>query len=106
MRWAHRTGLVSGTSKTTFSPDAQITRQDFALILYKQSGSPVMVGSTLKGFADTAQVSGYAYAALTWAVEQGLISGVGTKDGVLLMPRGYASRAQIATILMAYCEKK
>ena len=65
-----------------------------------------MAGSTLKGFSDVADVAGYAYAALTWAVEQGLISGVGTKDGVLLMPRGYASRAQIATILMAYCEKK
>lgn len=106
VRWAYRTGLVSGTSETTFDPEAPIARQDFALILYKQSGSPAMAGSTLKGFADTAQVSGYAYAALTWAVEQGLISGVGTKDGVLLMPRGYASRAQIATILMAYCEKK
>lgn len=106
VRWAYRTGLVSGTSETTFDPNAPIRRQDFALILYMQSGSPAMVGSTLKGFSDAAQVSGYAYAALTWAVEQGLISGVGTEEGTLLMPRGYASRAQVATILMAYCEKK
>ena len=105
VRWAYRTGLVSGTSETTFDPEAPITRQDFALILYTQSGSPVMTGSVLRDFPDVEQVSGYAYAALTWAVEQGLINGVGTPEGALLAPHGYASRAQIATILMAYCDR-
>lgn len=105
VRWAYRTGLVSGTSETTFDPEAQITRQDFALILYTQSGSPAMTGGVLRDFPDVAQVSGYAYAALTWAVEQGLINGVGTPEGVLLAPHGYASRAQVATILMAYCDR-
>lgn len=101
VRWAYRTGLVSGTSETTFDPEAPITRQDFALILYTQSGSPAMTGSVLRDFPDVEQVSGYAYAALTWAVEQGLINGVGTPEGALLAPHGYASRAQVATILMA-----
>ena len=105
VRWAYRTGLVSGTSETTFDPEAPITRQDFALILYTQSGSPAMTGSVLRDFPDVEQVSGYAYAALTWAVEQGLINGVGTPEGVLLAPLGYASRAQVATILMAYCDR-
>ena len=105
VRWAYRTGLVSGTSETTFDPEAPITRQDFALILYTQSGSPAMTGSVLRDFPDVEQVSGYAYAALTWAVEQGLINGVGTPEGALLAPHGYASRAQIATILMAYCDR-
>ncbi len=105
VRWAYRTGLVSGTSETTFDPEAPITRQDFALILYTQSGSPAMTGSVLRDFPDVEQVSGYAYAALTWAVEQGLINGVGTPEGVLLAPHGYASRAQVATILMAYCDR-
>ena len=100
VRWAYRTGLVSGTSETTFDPEAPITRQDFALILYTQSGSPAMTGSVLRDFPDVEQVSGYAYAALTWAVEQGLINGVGTPEGALL-----ASRAQVATILMAYCDR-
>ena len=105
VRWAYRTGLVSGTSETTFDPEAPITRQDFALILYTQSGSPAMTGSVLRNFPDVEQVSGYAYAALTWAVEQGLINGVGTPEGALLAPHGYASRAQVATILMAYCDR-
>lgn len=105
VRWAYRTGLVSGTSETTFDPEAPITRQDFALILYTQSGSPAMTGSVLRDFPDVEQVSGYAYAALTWAVEQGLINGVGTPEGALLAPHGYASRAQVATILMAYCDR-
>lgn len=65
-----------------------------------------MTGSVLRDFPDVEQVSGYAYAALTWAVEQGLINGVGTPEGALLAPHGYASRAQVATILMAsYCDR-
>ena len=70
-----------------------------------QSGSPAMTGSVLRDFPDVEQVSGYAYAALTWAVEQGLINGIGTPEGALLAPHGYASRAQVATILMAYCDR-
>ena len=50
-------------------------------------------------------VAGYAYAALTWAVAQGLVSGVGTASGALLAPRGCASRAQVATILTAYYDR-
>ena len=105
VRWAYRTGLVAGTSATTFDPDAPITRQDFTVILYEQSGRPVTTGSTLTAFPDVGSVAGYAYAALTWAVEQGLVSGVGTASGAQLAPRGYASRAQVATILTAYYDR-
>ena len=106
VRWAYRTGLVAGTSATTFDPDAPITRQDFTVILYEQSGRPVTTGSALTAFPDVGSVAGYAYAALTWAVEQGLVSGVGADDGVRLTPRGYASRAQVAAILMLYCDRE
>ena len=106
VRWAYRTGLVSGTSAATFDPDAPITRQDLAVILYEQSGRPAATGGELAAFPDVGHVAGYAYAALTWAVEQGLVSGVGTDDGVRLTPRGYASRAQVAAILMLYCDRE
>ena len=96
VHWAYRTGLVSGTSPTTFTPDAAITRQDFTVILYAQAGRPAMIGTALAAFPDAGQVAGYAYAALTWAVEQGLIGGVGTPSGPQLAPRGYATRAQVA----------
>ena len=104
--WAYQNGIVSGTSATTFDPDAPITRQDFTVILYEQSGRPVTTGSALTAFPDVGSVAGYAYAALTWAVEQGLVSGVGADDGVRLTPRGYASRAQVAAILMLYCDRE
>ena len=106
VRWAYRTGLVAGTSVTTFDPDAPITRQDLAVILYEQSGRPAATGGELAAFPDVGHVAGYAYAALTWAVEQGLVSGVGADDGVRLTPRGYASRAQVAAILMLYCDRE
>lgn len=105
VHWAYRTGLVSGTSPTTFTPDAAITRQDFTVILYAQAGRPAMIGTAFAAFPDVGQVAGYAYAALTWAVEQGLIGGVGTPSGPQLAPRGYATRAQVAKILMGYYDK-
>ena len=67
VHWAYRTGLVSGTSPTTFTPDAAITRQDFTVILYAQAGRPAMIGTALAAFPDAGQVAGYAYAALTSA---------------------------------------
>lgn len=105
VRWAYRTGLVAGTSSTTFDPNAAVTRQDLAVILYEQSGRPAATGGELAAFPDVGHVAGYAYAALTWAVAQGLVSGVGTASGALLAPRGYASRAQVATILTAYYDR-
>ncbi len=105
VRWAYRTGLVSGTSATTFDPDAAITRQDLAVILYEQAGRPAATGTELAAFPDVGRVAGYAYAALTWAVAQGLVSGVGTASGAQLAPRGYASRAQVAAILSVYCDR-
>ena len=105
VRWAYRTGLVAGTSPTTFDPNAAVTRQDLAVILYEQSGRPAATGGELAAFPDVGHVAGYAYAALTWAVAQGLVSGVGTASGAQLAPRGYASRAQVATILAAYYDR-
>lgn len=105
VRWAYRTGLVAGTSPTTFDPNAAVTRQDLAVILYEQSGRPAATGGELAAFPDVGHVAGYAYAALTWAVAQGLVSGVGTASGALLAPRGCASRAQVATILTAYYDR-
>lgn len=102
VRWAYRTGLVGGTSATTFDPDAFVSRQDFAVILYGQAGRPAADGAVLAAFSDAGQVAGYARTALAWAVSRRFIGGVGTATGTLLAPRGSATRAQAATILMAY----
>ena len=58
VRWAYRTGLVAGTSAATFDPDAPITRQDLAVILYEQSGRPAATGGELAAFPDVGQCRG------------------------------------------------
>ena len=109
--WAYSEGVVKGTSDTTFDPDADITREQVAAILYRYNDSPAVSGD-LSSFADADQVSAYAVDALIWAVEQGLINGIPQGGVTLLAPHplsdtdqnGNATRAQIATILMRYQE--
>ena len=75
-----------------------VTRQQMAAMLYRYAGTPVVTGS-LGSFPDAAGVSDYAADAMTWAVENGLITGM--TDGTL-NPYGLATRAQVATILQRF----
>ena len=95
MEWAKRNGVSDGSN-----PNGSITREQLAAMLYRYAGSPAVEGS-LDRFSDAGKVTGYASDAMRWAVENGLISGMG--DGTL-NPQGNATRAQLATILMRYCE--
>ena len=100
--WAYENEVVNGMTKTTFAPDASITREQVATILHRYLGSPAGTGK-LEEFPDVAKVSTYAKDALSWAVGEGLINGVKQNDGTsLLAPDGNATRAQIATILMRH----
>ena len=98
--WAANNGVVNGTSETTFTPNALITREQLAAILYRYSGAEAVEEDYLKDFSDADAISAYAVEAMNWAVAKGLITGMG--DGTLA-PRGTATRAQVATILMRYC---
>ena len=95
MEWAKKNGVSDGSN-----PNGNITREQLATMLWRYSGSPVVEGF-FDRFNDAGKVSGYAADAMRWAVETGLISGMG--DGTL-NPQGNATRAQLATILMRYCE--
>lgn len=104
--WAKLTGVVSGTSATTFDPSGEITREQLAVILYnytKQfaSGSLTATGS-LAGFPDAGSVSSWARTEMAWAVGNGLISGTGSGSVAYLSPQGSATRAQVAAILMRF----
>lgn len=104
--WAKLTGVVSGMSPSTFAPDDPITRAQLAVILYNYTqqfapGSLTETGS-LTGFPDAGSVPSWARTAMAWAVGNGLISGVGENGVSYLRPEGYATRAQVATILMNY----
>ena len=103
--WANAEGIVSGKSATHFGPNDDITREQLATILYRYATklcgmSEVSEDSkALEKFSDKTVVSGFAEDGMAWAVEQGIISGRG--DGTLA-PGGFASRAEVATMLMRF----
>ena len=97
-KWAMDNGISDGTNMT-----GAITREQFAAILYryaKQKGYDISKSADLNGFADANTVSAYATDAMRWAVANGLIQGSNSK----LNPKGSATRAQVATILMRFME--
>ena len=106
--WAYQTGVVAGTSATTFSPDAPVTREQAAVMLMSYAEKIAQVDlsgaqADLSRFPDGDQVSDWARPALSAAVALGLISGVEEDGGtVYLRPQGSATREQVATILMAF----
>lgn len=101
--WAAGQGILSGYAGGAFGPDDDVTREQLAVMLYRHAGSPAAPSGQLSRFADPGAVSGYARAALEWAVANGIVNGTG--DGVL-DPRGRATRAQAARMLMAYVEMR
>ena len=106
--WAYDHDIVKGTGEHTFSPEMPIQREQLALILYGYAakyapsclGGAVPIGS----FPDAGSVSNWAYAAMSWAVGNGLISGSESNGVSYLMPRSSATRAQVSAIMMRFCQ--
>ena len=102
--WAAQNGIVNGVSDTQFAPGDDITREQLAVILYRYAtyqGYDVSQRADLSGFVDAGTISTYAQEALSWANAQGLVLGV---EDDSLRPQGNASRAQIAAVLMRFCQ--
>ena len=95
MDWAKENGVSDGTK-----PTENITREQLVTMLYRSAGSPAASGS-LDNFSDSASVSGYAVNAMKWAVANGIVNGSNGK----LNPKNNATRAEVAAILMRFCEK-
>ena len=106
--WAYTNNVVSGTSATTFAPNDVITREQMAVILYGYTAeyAPEFTGNaaSLNTFPDAGSVANWAYAAMSWAVGNGLISGMGSGGVSYLAPQGSATRAQASAIIMRYCQ--
>ena len=103
--WASANGIVEGLSGNRFAPNAPITREQLAAILFryaKACGHDVSARAELTAYADAAQVSTWASDAVRWAVAAGLISG---RSGAQLAPKGEATRAEVAVILMNFVQK-
>ena len=94
MNWAKAKGVSDGTN-----PNANITREQLVTMMYRYAGSPKADGK-LDSFSDAASVSTYAADAMQWAVANGIVNGSNGK----LNPQNNATRAQVAAILMRFCE--
>lgn len=107
--WAYYNDVTSGTSATMFTPNAAITRQQLVTFLYRYTVkyAPEFTGNAapISAFPDADSVANWAYAAMSWAVGNGLIQGNAHDNGLdYLDPNGSATRAQTATIIMRYCQ--
>ena len=107
--WAYQTGVVAGTSSTTFEPDLPVTREQIAVILMEYMTRVLKLERTwtpadLSIFPDADSVSDWAKDAMADAVGLGLISGASNGGQTLLEPQGSATREQVATILMEFCK--
>ena len=104
--WAAENGIVGGYGGGLFGPEDNITREQLAAILYRYAqtkGYDVSVGedTNILGYTDALKISEYAIPAMKWACGAGVIMGV-TESA--LLPQGSATRAQVATMLMRFCE--
>ena len=99
--WASKNGVVSGYSNSTFGPNNQLTREQMVTILYNVAGRPATNTSALAQFNDRGQVAAYAVNGFSWAVSNKVVSGT---SNTTLSPRGTATRAQVAVILIRYLE--
>ena len=106
--WAYANDIVAGTSATTFAPNIDITREQMTVILYGYTAkyAPAFTGggTSLGQFPDAGSVANWAYAAMNWAVGNGLISGIESYGVTYLTPQGSATRAQASAIIMRYCQ--
>ena len=98
--WAAENRIVSGYGNGIFGPNDQITREQLVTMLWRYAGSPAAAVKELN-FTDAGEISAYALEAVCWAVEKGIINGIG---GNLLDPQGLATRAQAAQMLKNYLE--
>lgn len=108
IRWATSEGIVGGYGNGLFGTNDPITREQFAVMLYRfaqEQGYDVSIGenTNILSYTDVADLSEYAIPAMQWAVGAGIINGTG--DGSTLSPQGQATRAQAAVMLMRFCEE-
>ena len=103
--WAVENGIVNGTSDTTFSPDKSVTRQEIAAILQryaKYKGADITQTADLSAYTDNTSVASWASDAMAWAVEKGIIKGMGGSEAGKIASKANATREQVAQMMLNY----
>lgn len=107
--WAYENGVVLGKTDTQFAPTESLTRQQLAAMLYRYCQLKEYATNhwaNMRDFPDWEETSDYAKEPIGWALGVGLIQGVKQlNDEIHLEPTGYATRAQLAIVIMRFCEK-
>lgn len=96
--WASSKGIVNGTGTDAFSPNASITREQLAAMLYRYAGEP-SVSADLSAYTDAVSISPYAEKAVEWCVAKGILNG---KSATRLAPQDTATRAECAAMLQRF----
>lgn len=104
IQWASENNIVSGVGNGKFAPNADVTREQLAVILYASQDKPESAVS-LDRFADSNKVSNWAKDAVGWAVDCEIIRGSKKNGRLYVNPEGYATRAEAATMLTQYDKK-
>lgn len=107
VRWASSQNIVTGTGNGRFTPNAPVSRESLALILYnfaryKEYDTSIPSGVDLRAYSDYGRIHSWSMTAVAWANGKGLLSG---KPGNKIDPQGNATRAEVAAILYSFCEK-
>ncbi len=106
--WAYESGVVKGSSATTFNPNGNVTRQELLTMLYRfveyKKLDKTGIGD-LEEFPDHRKVADWAWDALAWGVSQGFVRGRSSGDSVTLAPTGNSQRDEMATVFLRFCEK-
>ena len=106
--WGAAQGITSGKGGGLFDPDGLVTREQAVAMMYNYAvtymGLSAGAGADLSGYADLSRLSSWARPAMAWAVEQGVVSGVTNGSTLTLEPQRSATRAEMATMLRAFCE--
>ncbi len=104
--WGSATGIVEGASPTTFEPNANVTREQIAALLYryalKYELTQAVTGTSLGGFTDASAVSEYAVEAMSWAIANGIIEG---RTDTTIVPRDSALRCEVATMVERFANR-
>ena len=101
VQWAGEQGIVNGVGDGKFAPQADVTREQLAMMLYNAQGKPE-TDVSLSGFEDTNTISDWAVSAVKWAVNEKIINGSKENEKLYINPMGNATRAEAATMFTRY----